>query len=56
MKAQAKPFALCTDNTGFQASLIPGKVYRSAQLSQRKLERVIGLPKGSGPDPAFPLE
>ena len=28
MKAQVKPFALCIDNTGYQASLIPGKVYR----------------------------
>jgi hypothetical protein len=25
---QTKPFALCTDNTDYQASLIPGKVYR----------------------------
>ena len=28
MKAQTKPFALCIDNTDYQASLIPGKVYR----------------------------
>ncbi len=28
MKATTKPFALCIDNTGYQASLIPGKVYR----------------------------
>jgi hypothetical protein len=28
MKAPTKPFALCIDNTGYQASLIPGKVYR----------------------------
>ena len=27
-KAQTKPFALCIDNTDYQASLIPGKVYR----------------------------
>jgi hypothetical protein len=28
MKGQPKPFALCLDNTGYRASLIPGKVYR----------------------------
>ena len=28
MKPQAKPFALCIDNTNYQASLILGKVYR----------------------------
>ena len=28
MKPQTKPFALCIDNTDYQASLIPGKVYR----------------------------
>ena len=28
MKPQTKPFALCIDNTDYEASLIPGKVYR----------------------------
>jgi len=28
MKAPTKSFALCIDNAGYQASLIPGKVYR----------------------------
>ena len=28
MKAPAKAFALCIDNTDYRASLIPGKVYR----------------------------
>lgn len=27
-KKQTKPFALCIDNSDYQASLIPGKVYR----------------------------
>jgi len=27
IKTQTKPFALCIDNAGYQASLIPGKVY-----------------------------
>lgn len=28
MKGPTKPFALCIDNTDYEASLIPGKVYR----------------------------
>lgn len=28
MKAQTKLFALCIDNSDYEASLIPGKVYR----------------------------
>jgi hypothetical protein len=28
LKAPTKPFALCLDNTGYRASLVPGKVYR----------------------------
>src|ERR1041384_3150652 len=28
MKPRTKPFALCVDNTDYEASLIPGKVYR----------------------------
>ena len=28
MRTSAKPFVLCIDNTDYQASLIPGKVYR----------------------------
>jgi hypothetical protein len=28
MKPPTNPFALCLDNTGYKASLIPGKVYR----------------------------
>ena len=28
MKAPTKSLALCIDNAGYQASLIPGKVYR----------------------------
>ncbi len=28
MKTPTKPFALCVDNTDYQASLILGKVYR----------------------------
>lgn len=28
MRQPTKPFALCIDNGGYKASLIPGKVYR----------------------------
>ena len=27
MRLPSKPFAVCIDNTGYDASLIPGKVY-----------------------------
>lgn len=43
-KTQTKPFALCIDNTGYRASLIPGKVYRvlpDAQAAQDDLVRII---------------
>lgn len=28
MRPQSKSFALCIDNSGYRASLIPGKVYK----------------------------
>jgi hypothetical protein len=27
MRSPTKPFVLCIDNTGYRASLIPGKIY-----------------------------
>jgi hypothetical protein len=44
MNAQTKPFALCIDNTDYQASLIPGKVYRilpDARAARDDLVRVV---------------
>jgi len=44
MKTQTKPFALCIDNTDYQASLIPGKVYRilpDAKAAKDDLVRII---------------
>ena len=44
MKRIAKQFALCLDNSGNEASLIPGKVYRmipDAQAAKDDLLRVI---------------
>jgi len=43
-KARAKPFALCIDNTGYRASLIPGKVYRilpDPEAAQDDLVRIV---------------
>jgi len=40
MKQPTKPFALCVDNTDYQASLILGKVYR-----------IIPDPKAAKDDP-----
>jgi hypothetical protein len=44
MKSPAKSFALCIDNTGYRASLIPGKVYRilpDPTALRDKLVRII---------------
>ena len=44
MKATTKPFALCIDNSGCRASLIPGKVYRllpDRKAAQDDLVRIV---------------
>ena len=44
MKAQRKTFALCIDNTDYQVSLIPGKVYRilpDPRAAQDDLVRIV---------------
>jgi hypothetical protein len=44
MKTLTKPFALCVDNTDYQASLILGKVYRilpDAQAAKDDLVRIV---------------
>jgi hypothetical protein len=44
MRSNRKRFALCIDNTDYQASLIPGKVYRvlyDRQASQDDLLRIV---------------
>jgi hypothetical protein len=44
MRVPTKPFALCIDNTGYRASLIPGKVYHilpDPQASRDELVRII---------------
>ena len=44
MKRPAKPFALCLENTGNEASLILGKIYRilpDARAAKDNLVRII---------------
>ena len=45
MKTPTKPFALCIDNTDYQTSLIPGKVYRilpDPVAAKDDLVRIVG--------------
>jgi len=50
MKAPTKPFALCIDNTGYNASLIPGKVYRILPDPRAAKDDLIRIADESGED------
>ncbi len=50
MKQPTKPFALCVDNTDYQASLILGKVYRIIPDPQAAKDDLIRLIDESGED------
>jgi hypothetical protein len=50
MRAQAKPFALCLDNTGYEASLIQGKVYRLLPDPTAAKDDLVRLIDESGED------
>ena len=50
MKAQTGPFALCIDNSGYQASLIPGKVYRILPDPRAAKDDLIRIVDESGED------
>jgi hypothetical protein len=50
MKAQAKPFALCIDNAEYQASLIPGKVYRIVPDPKAARDELVRIVDESGED------
>ncbi len=50
MKTQTKPFALCIDNTGYQASLIPGKVYRILPDPRAAKDDLVRIIDESGED------
>ena len=50
MKALAKPFALCIDNTDYQASLIPGKIYRILSDPRAARDNLVRIVDESGED------
>ena len=50
MMTQTKPFALCIDNTDYQASLIPGKVYRILPDPRAAKDDLVRIIDESGED------
>ncbi len=50
MKATTKPFALCIDNTDYEASLIPGKVYRVLPDPRAAKDDLVRIVDESGED------
>jgi hypothetical protein len=50
MKAHTKPFALCIGNAGYQASLIPGKVYRILPDPRAAKDDLVRIIDESGED------
>jgi hypothetical protein len=50
MKQLAKHFALCIDNTGYEASLIPGKVYRILPDPRAAKDDLVRIVDESGED------
>ena len=50
MKTPTKPFALCLDNAGYGASLIPGKVYRILPDHRAAKDDLIRIVDESGED------
>jgi hypothetical protein len=50
MRVQAKPFALCIDNSDYLASLIPGKVYRILPDPRAAKDDLVRIVDESGED------
>lgn len=50
MRVSTKPFALCIDNTGYRASLVPGKVYPILPDSEAARDELIRIVDESGED------
>lgn len=50
MKQPTKPFALCINNTEYEASLIPGKVYRIIADPKAAKDDFIRIMDESGED------
>lgn len=53
MKRIARQFALCLDNSGNEASLIPGKIYRMVPDAQAAKDDLIRVIDESGEDYLF---
>ncbi|GEM_PF-575699 len=53
IKPPAEPFALCIDNTDYQASLIVGKVYRILPDAQAAKDDFVRIVDESGEDYLF---
>jgi hypothetical protein len=53
MKRIAKQFALCLENSGNEASLIPGKVYRMVPDAQAAKDDLLRVIDESGEDYLF---
>lgn len=53
MKQQAKEFALCLENTGNEASLIVGKVYRTVPDARATKDDLVRIVDESGEDYLF---
>ena len=53
MKQQAKEFALCLENTGNEASLVVGKVYRTVPDARATKDDLVRIVDESGEDYLF---
>jgi hypothetical protein len=53
MRQPSKPFALCVDNSGYLASLVPGKVYRIIPDPPAAKDDLIRIVDESGEDYLF---
>lgn len=50
MKLQPKPFAVCLDNEGYEASLIRGKLYRVLRDARAAKDNLVRVVDESGED------
>ena len=53
MKQKAKEFALCLENTGNEASLVVGKVYRTVPDARATKDDLVRIVDESGEDYLF---
>lgn len=50
MKQPSKPFALCLDNTDYEASLVRGKIYRLLPDARAAKDDLVRITDESGED------